>query len=220
MKKAALLIIVILSVLACEDIIEVVDISDLTLTVLAPKDQTVLTDINVTFSWNAVEDAESYNIQIATPSFESAQQIVTDSLVTSTFFSKTLNSGSYEWRVRAENSDYKTQYAVQKFTVAPSDPVDISNEQAVLLAPADNASFLNTDTINFSWEAVEDAEEYTIQIATPNFDNALEIIKEDTTTKTSYSVSNLSANSYEWRVKAKNAGYETAYTILGFVVNE
>lgn len=219
MKKKVLFIIVLMGFFACDDIIQVVDISNRAITVLAPTDQAVLTDTDVMFTWDAVEDADSYKLQIATPSFETAQQIVTDSLVTTTFFNRTLNSGSYEWRVRAENSGYVTTYTTQKFTIM-ANPVDISSEQVVLLAPADTTVFSTTDTINFSWENIVGAEQYSVQIATPNFDNALEIIKDDTITNTSYSVSNLSANSYEWRVKAINPDYETGYATLGFTVNE
>ena len=220
MKQAYLISVIMAFVFfGCDDIIEVVDISNRTITVLAPTDQAVLTDTDVTFTWDAVEGAESYKIQIATPSFEVAQQIVTDSLVTTTFFNRTLNSGSYEWRVRAENSGYATAYTVQKFTLT-ANPADITNEQVVVLAPTEGQTFLSTDTINFSWESIEGAEQYSIQIATPNFDYALEIIKDDTVISTSYSVSKLSTNSYEWRVKAINPDYETGYATLGFTVNE
>jgi len=217
--RKSLFVLVLMCLLACDDIIEVVDISGSTITVLAPSNQAVLTDTDVTFTWDVVEDAESYKIQIATPSFANAEQIVTDSLVTTTFFKGMLNSGSYEWRVRAENSGYATPYTAQKFTVS-YDLIDISNEQVVLLAPADNASFSTTDAINFSWEAVDGADEYNIQIATPSFENALEIIKNETIANTSYSVSNLSAANYKWRVKAVNLNYETDYTLLGFLVSE
>jgi hypothetical protein len=218
MKKLLLLMIT-LCFMACDDIIGVVDISEETVTVLAPLDGVVIEDANVTFTWDALVEAESYKIQIAKPSFEAAQQIITDSLVTTTYFNRTLLSGSYEWRVRAENSDYATVYTTQKFTVAAPDPVDISSKQVVIAALANNATFLTTDTINFSWEAVEDANEYNIQIATPDFENPNETLKDEIITSTSFSISNLSANSYKCRVKAKNSGYETGYTEIGFVVN-
>ncbi len=205
--------------LSCDDIIEVVDISEQTVYVLAPTDGVALYDDTVTFTWDAVDDAESYNIQIATPDFETATQIVTDSTVTTTFFNRSLNSGSYEWRVRAENSGYATAYTVQKFALT-ANPVDITNEQLVILAPTEGQTFLTTDTINFSWEAIDGANGYVVQIATPDFDNPVEILKNQTTTSTSFSVTDLSSNQYKFRVKAINSGFETGYAEVGFTVNE
>lgn len=218
MKKLLFLFIT-LCFFNCDDIIEVVDISEETVIVLAPLDGVVIEDANVTFTWDAVLEAESYKIQIAKPSFEAAQQIITDSIVTTTFFNRTLLSGNYEWRVRAENSDYATAYTKQKFKVAAPEPVDISSKQLVISAPANNATFLTTDTINFSWETVEGADQYVVQIATPDFENPTETIKDETITAATISVSNLIANSYKCRVKAKNSGFETGYTEIGFVVN-
>lgn len=218
MKK--LLIILCISFFACDAIIEVDDISEATVTILAPAKGVSLNEGDIAFTWNATEDAESYNIQIATPNFESATQILTDSIVTNTFFNSSLDASSYEWRVRAENSGYQTQYTAQNFTLLPTDPVDISNETVVIIAPGDDATFLTTDTINFSWEAIDDAEEYAIQIVTPNFDDPIEVIKNKTTTSTNFSVSNLSENQYEFRIKAKNSGYETEYTKIGFTVED
>lgn len=218
--KKLLLLVATLCFFNCDDIIEVVDISEETVTVLAPRDGVLVDEASVTFTWDAVEEAESYKIQIAKPSFEAATQIVTDSTVTSTFFNRLLDSGNYEWRIRAENSGYATLFTTQKFTVSAPDPVDITNEQLVILTPSDGNTFLTTDTINFSWETIEGADQYVIQIATPDFDNPVETIKDETITNTSFSVSNLSANTYKFRVKAKNSGFETGYMEIGFTVNE
>ena len=220
MKHKIVLVLALMVVLACDDIIEVADISKETVTVLAPVNETTLIDTDVTFTWDSVEEAENYKIQIATPSFEAATEIVIDSTVTKTFFSNTLTSGSYEWRVRAENSGYVTGYTIQKFTLLSPDPVDISSELVVISSPANGATFSTTDTINFSWKTVEGAEKYTIQIATPDFTNPVETIKDETITNTGFSVSNLSKNDYKCRVKAKNSGYETGYTEISFSVNE
>lgn len=217
MKK--ILLILTISFFACDDIIEVPDITNSNMNILAPKNNTTLTDAAVIFSWDALEDAESYKIQIATPNFAEAQQIVADSLVIENTFSTTLNSGVYEWRLRAENSGYATAYVAQKFTLNASDPIDISNETITILTPENSASFSTTDTITFSWEALDGADSYTVQIVTPDFENPTETVKDDTITETSFSVSNLSSNTYKFRVKAENRGYETGYTEISFTVN-
>ena len=202
---------------ACDEIIEVDDISEDIVTVLAPINAVVLEDTSVKFSWNAVEYAENYRIQIAEPDFETAQQIVVDSTQSATNFTTTLDGTAYEWRVRAENSGYVTAYTSQRFSINALVP-DISNEIVTVLAPADASTFTTTDTISFSWNSLTDAENYVIQIAIPDFANATEIIEDVTQTETTFSVSNLDESSYEWRVKATNADSETAYTTQTFTV--
>ncbi|WP_299548455.1 fibronectin type III domain-containing protein [Seonamhaeicola sp.] len=116
--KKLLLFLVFMNVLSCDEIIEVADISDKTVEILAPTNNSVIDATSVSFTWNALEDAESYKLQIATPDFENAVQIVVDSTLANTSFIKTLAPGTYEWRLRAENSGYQTQYTINGFTVS------------------------------------------------------------------------------------------------------
>ncbi len=220
MRKFVLIFSLLFSFISCSDIVRVEDISDETVSILAPTNNAIINSTSVTFSWQAIEDAESYHIQITTPTFTQATQIVVDSIVTSTDFTITLAANNYQWRVRAENSAYETIYTTQSFSVLETDDVDISGETVTLLAPADAVVFNTTDTINFSWETVLHAENYIIQIATPNFENATEIIENETVINTGFSISNLEANSYEWRVKALNSAYETDYTTQSFTIEE
>lgn len=102
---------------SCDDIIEVDDISQEEVTILAPVNSAVLNDNSVIFSWEAVEFAETYTIQIATPTFSEALQIVEDSTLTATNFTRQLPNADYEWRVRAENSGYTTNYTLHQFSI-------------------------------------------------------------------------------------------------------
>ena len=115
-KKTILLLCFAFMVTACEYITEVEDISGKTITVLAPKNETVI-DTSAIFSWEILEDADHYHVQVAKPSFENASQIVTDTLVEKNSYTQNLLLGNYEWRVRAENSGYKTNYTSQIFIV-------------------------------------------------------------------------------------------------------
>lgn len=110
-------LVLLLIVISCDDVVEVENISNKTVTILAPTNNTVLSITDINFSWNVVEDAELYRLQIATPTFEEATQIILDTVITATNFTKTLDLGNYEWRIRAENSDYQTSYTTQSFTI-------------------------------------------------------------------------------------------------------
>ena len=217
MNNLKIMVLLVLTI-SCDDIIEVEDVSQKTVTALAPTNNSVLSTANVTFSWESLKDVSHYRLQISTPTFSEATQIVVDSLVTSTSFLKELTPNDYQWRVRAENSGYTTAFSTQSFLVKSTADIDISEQSVVLLAPADAVSYGTTDTINFSWDSVLFAETYSFQIAIPNFENATEIIKNETTIATTFSVSNLAANSYEWRVRALNPTFQTNYTTQKFTV--
>jgi len=217
MKNLKIIVLFVLTI-SCHDIIGVEDISQKTVTTLAPTNNSILSNANVTFSWESLKDAEHYRLQISTPTFGEATQIVLDSLVSSTSFLKELTPNAYQWRVRAENSGYTTAFSTQSFLVESTDDVDISQTTVVLLAPADAVSFGATDTINFSWDPVLNAETYSFQIAIPSFENATEIIENEITNATVFSVSNLAVNSYEWRVRALNPSFQTNYTTQKFTV--
>ncbi len=112
-----------LAIMSCEDIVEVPDISNAQVNLLAPQSNAVVTNSVVTFTWEEVEDADDYQLQIATPDFENAVQIVLDSIIVidSTFVGprgiQQLSNGNYEWRVRARNSGYNTEYSRNAFSV-------------------------------------------------------------------------------------------------------
>ena len=105
--------------LSCDDIIEVEDISNRNVDILAPTNGSIINQTTTTFTWNPVEDADAYRLQIATPNFENASQIVLDSTIVSNTLTKALISGDYEWRIRAENLNYQTPYTYNSFTIAP-----------------------------------------------------------------------------------------------------
>ncbi len=112
--------------MGCQDLLEVTDISNQEVQLLAPSDSTVVVQSEVQFNWTEVYEASQYHVQVASPSFENAAQIVVDSLIvvdstfTSPRISRTLVDAEYEWRVKAMNSDYETEFTVNSFTVDTS----------------------------------------------------------------------------------------------------
>ena len=144
--------------ISCEDILEVPDITDQTVVVLAPMEGSILTTNKVSFNWETIEDATAYNIQIATPNFENAVQLVLDSVVevdtlgnVATRINQDLFNGNYVWRVKALNSDYETDYTQNGFQVNGDEDLDlIPPNTPQLVTPANGASLTET-TVNFSW---------------------------------------------------------------------
>src|SRR5215217_1004573 len=77
---------------------------------LAPANSSESTQYNQTFWWEPVEDALKYRLQVANPNFDRTQVLVLDTLVETNKFNYTLEPGTYEWRVRAENGSSETAY--------------------------------------------------------------------------------------------------------------
>ncbi|WP_339609473.1 hypothetical protein [uncultured Planktosalinus sp.] len=220
----ALLPLLFIAALACEDVLFEEDISSHEVFLLAPSDNSVVLDSLVNFSWNTLQGATKYQIQIAIPNFSSPSQIIIDSTFIDTLNSNTqrasliLPDNEYQWRVRAQNNSSQTAYTINSFSVeARVFDEDISNETLTLLSPSNNAT-LDIKEITFNWESVNFSENYKIQIATPNFENPLQVVFDSITSDTN--VTHILDNGiYEWRVKAKNSSSETAYSSRSFVVD-
>lgn len=161
MKKETRLMLAVFFIMmwSCEDIVEVPDISDQIVPILAPRNGGVLNYNTVRFNWQAINDASSYNIQIATPNFGNATQIVLDSIVRQdtlgnvvTQINQNLPNGNYVWRVKALNSDFETVYTLSSFQVdGGNGELDMTPPSAPqLTAPANGTSRMEAQ-VNFSW---------------------------------------------------------------------
>jgi len=102
---------------------------------------------------------------------------------------------------------------------------DISENEVQLLAPVDGV-VITGNQVNFNWSPVEDSRSYQVQLAEPDFDNARQIvfntlIEEDSLEGLTTQIANITLlnGEYQWRVKAINAGFETAYTTASFTIN-
>lgn len=193
------------------------DISGETVMLIAPSNNATLDIREITFTWEKVEFAEDYTLQIATPDFDNPTQIVVDTLTTQTSSRHILENGSYEWRIKAQNSASETDFSINSFTVdALTFNEDISGETVTIIAPLEGATLTFGD-INFTWEEVEFAEDYQLQIATPNFTSPTQVVVDEILSGTT-STQILEDGTYEWRVKARNSESQTPYTTVGFTV--
>ena len=216
MKKLIILIFAVVLIYSCEEIISVPDISEDFIVLIAPADDTVLEDTDVTFSWEEIEFADQYQIQVATPNFTNANQVVLDTILGDSVqsfrsFSKVLSPNMYQWRVRGLNDNFQTDYTTQSFKIDTlQTDIDISDQVVTTIAPVNNAE-VPAGSINFNWEALTNATMYQLQIAYPNFQAPIQIVRDTLITTPLYTTT-LESNDYEWRVKAINMPSETAYT--------
>lgn len=117
MKKILIvLIIVFFTITACEAVF-IEDISNEKVSLIAPSNGVELLINELNFNWNAVEDAKNYQLQIVTPNFENSSQIILDTIIDQITFKKELIIGVYEWRVKAINGEYHTDFTTNAFTI-------------------------------------------------------------------------------------------------------
>ena len=200
-----------LLLLGCEEVISVPDISEDLLTIIAPSDGATLDDTTVTFSWEELEFVDQYQLQIVTPTFDAANQVVLDTIIGDSIQSfrsltTTLSPENYQWRIRGLNSNYQTDYVTQSITVEALQ-IPLSDQSISLLSPEDNVETSDT-MVTFSWEELEDASLYRIQILNTT-DNS--IVAEDTTATQEITI-DLVSGTYIWQVRGESDTQNTSYT--------
>jgi hypothetical protein len=182
----------------CRDVIEK-DITKSQVSINSPANGAQSVIYNQLFWWNLLDGATQYSIQIATPSFDSIQSIVTDTIVTGDKFYKTLAPGKYQWRICAENGAYKSSYQTYSLTMNLS---ALYLQTVQLTSPANNV-YQKINLCNFVWVAVPGATKYVIEIDTVSM-NFTSPVKSDSTSNTTYSYTFPGQGDYKWRIMAKD----------------
>ncbi|MBL4664086.1 MAG: hypothetical protein JKY22_11170 [Flavobacteriaceae bacterium] len=182
---------------SCEETLFETDISEENVQLLAPSNGSVLEFTSINFNWNPIEQANQYQLQVATPNFDNPIQIVADVILDSlTEYDLQLNPNFYQWRVKAINSAYETSFSTAGFEVQNND--NFSNNTISLLAPDDNL-ITNVSVFTLEWGAVQEAIQYKVQI----IDNVnQQVIDEVTTANTSLEYT-FEEGSFIWQVRAE-----------------
>jgi hypothetical protein len=116
MKKKLLFVTITILLCNCEAIFEE-NISENTVVLLSPTDTSEVTNKTIHFNWQKMLEAAEYQIQLARPNFDNASQILIDSLTPQTIISINLEVGDYQWRVKALNSNFSTDYSTNSFSI-------------------------------------------------------------------------------------------------------
>lgn len=155
------------------------------------------TGADFTFTWNSMDNAADYYAEYSGASNGNSGWISVPS-----FNVTTLPVGSYSWRVKARNPAGEGPWSdLWSFTVLPAAP-----PAPTLVLPNDNANIVNT-SLTFNWNASVGATEYYLEYLGPANGNSGWIAA------TTYQVSSLPAGTYTWKVKARNAGGESAWSL-------
>lgn len=206
MRNPLLYIVILLALVitGCTDIFEM-DISEEQVVLLSPHDNLETTLSTHTFWWDYVADADHYQLQVVTPDFNQTERLILDTVVTRNQFLYNLNPNRYEWRVRALNSVFATDYTV--FSLVIDSTLDLSNELVILRTPAQNDT-TNLLTLYFSWDKLYNADEYNLKVL---FDDSPIMDTIMANNNITLLLDN-EQGAYTWMVNASNAFSHTAYT--------
>jgi len=207
----SILILLFLTFISCEEIIIETDISKSEMVLVAPTNNAQFYSTGVSFTWDTVVDATEYQLQIATPNFANPLQIVLDTTIKETNFTQQLPIGNYEWRVRAKNSSYSTNYVSRLVSVVSA--ADFQNNTVVLNTPVNN---LITKTVlqNLSWQSIIGATGYQVLV----FDANNTVISDQTITTTNLNYT-FTEGSFFWKVRANNGTQQTLYSSRSVLVD-
>jgi glucose/arabinose dehydrogenase len=161
-----------------------------------PKNDSINTPTTLTFSWNSIATATSYDIQVSTSS--AFTSTVKDSTLAGTSATFILSySTQYYWRVRAKNSTLTSSWSASR-TFTTFTPLTAP----ILIAPK-NDSVEAPITMTLSWNAVNTAKSYEVLTAfDPGF---TQFVRDTTVIGTSVRMLFASGTMHFWKVRAKNA---------------
>jgi hypothetical protein len=191
------------------------DIEEKKVDIIAPSDGTVTEIVTNTFSWAEVDGASQYRLQIVTPSFDKAEALVTDTTIEETMYEETLYAGEFEYRVRAENSGYKTDWSVAGFTIISSD--DLTRQTIKLRKPVEGL-FTNLDEIGFKWDTLSFADTYELSLYEDDWGQTL-IADSVNIKKGEITVPVQDEGKFWWGVKAINQKSESLFSKSYFIID-
>ncbi|MDO5981440.1 hypothetical protein [Flavivirga spongiicola] len=199
---------------ACDDILEE-DITNDVVQVISPTEGTVIEGNTVQFLWQTIEGADSYRVQI----IKNNQRHVADSLVTITNFTYNLDPGDYQWRIKAENFAYETDYTFPiNFEMRASE--DLSNQSVLLQTPSENL-YTNNKNIIFTWNSLASADTYTFVLA-KKLGGEQTVFQQADITKTSLNIDPTKLDEdaeYIWKLKAINTTSETFFSVRSLFID-
>lgn len=205
----AIVVLFMLLTTGCSEFIES-SVENKKIVLLAPGDSLETSSYNQKFWWEPVEHALYYRLQVVTPSFDSIGTLVVDTLVSGHKFELTLEPGTYEWRLRAENGSSRSLYTLRSLTIHES---SIRLQQVQSISPG-SQFVTNKDEVTYKWNALFGASRYRLQIDTNNFANDSVLFFNSTTANLEFSVPFDGDNQYQWRVRAENDSTESRWSSI------
>ena len=175
----------------------------------------------VTFSWDASSDTDSYDLVINN---QETSQSQTESGITSTSKAVILATDvSYSWKVvsKANDTSDTTESDTWQFYLAGDGQENYAPFPATILSPTSGAALdANNGSITLSWEGndPDEGDSLTYTIYLDEVDGLQDPIEEDSS-ETELEVSVESGTTYYWRVKTSDGKSSSFTLVYSFIVN-
>lgn len=119
MRKIFLLgtVLCLLLLYGCDDIFEK-DITNSITEIITPADGVTIQGPEILIWWNDVVGSDYYELQLVKPNFQSIESLIADTTLTSGKITLSIEAGTYEYRIRACNSAYCTDYSYRSFIIS------------------------------------------------------------------------------------------------------
>jgi hypothetical protein len=171
---------------------------------------------SVSFSWNGITGATLYRVEINNVT-TGANAV--NSTTTLTNYTTTLAQGSYEFRVRAENSSSITDWSTRTFSIDQTAPAAPS-----LIFPADDASYSTVpSSVAFDWSSSLDAYVDSLEVSPDSLFSTGVVLRVAVSALQSTYVWNSAqvSTTYFWRIRSIDlAGNRSNYSsVFKFIVN-
>jgi len=191
-------------------------IANASIDIILPADSLKTKEYTQQFYWEKVTGATRYRLQIAQPSFASnlIQSMVEDTIVTATSVSITLNPGEYEWRVRAENSGSETNYVTRKLYVLQT---SFDTRPMSVTLPTSSTFITYSSGVRFTWNEVQGAEEYYIQIDTMTGSFITPLVDSISGSQFEATPVLKKRGTYKWRMYADSSTMQSQYSTTGYI---
>lgn len=179
-------------------------------TLIVPTNNAVVGNSNIEFRWQNQPNAEFYRLEVSEFTNFSSLVFSRNSIRGTSWLVPALAANkTYYWRVRTSNSRGNGPYSsVSSFKTASN---DVNLNQPTLSAPS-NAALNLSKNLNLSWNPVQNATGYDIQISENNTFSTL-VFEQMITTGTSTAATGLSdAKTYFWRVRAKSGSVNSNWS--------
>jgi hypothetical protein len=203
MNKTIVFALMMLTLASCEPFLEK-DISKIAPQLLAPQNEDTVVSGSVSLWWEEVEFATGYRLQVVLPDFNQPTQLFLDTLISGTTFSVQLVENKYQWRVRAENTNSISLWAMRDLYVLNSN--DLTSQIVVLKNPSANTAQRDS-TVVFSWFPLITATGYDFALQ----DSSGSIIYQQTQSADTLKYTFTNEGFYTWKLRAFNSESQSAY---------
>jgi len=214
-KILILSLIFISTISSCDDIFEE-DISNESIDLISPLDESVVEGNFVTLQWQAIGNVDNYRLEIKSE----VTGFIIDTLSLENVVSIPLSAGDYSWKVRGENSAYQTDYSFER-SFSMIDVNDLS-DQIIFLNSPDINLFLQSDDLILDWEEINVATGYELLIDRIIDGQQENIVNDTEVMSPPYLVDEnllMSDGSYKWSIKAVNEESESSFSNRFFFID-